>query len=159
MDRIGRRRLMVASSLPYIAGWLLTAVAPVPPAHAARAALPTLASLFAGRLLLGFGGGGCMARSISSHRVYHVAAQSARARLTACMLTMDAPVCRHDDSRNRTLDHGVSAGAAAWRLRYSVSNPCRLRDCGAPHHRPIAALARLHLFAGERIALGRGGGR
>ena len=63
VDRVGRKRMMLLATLPYIAGWVLTALTPAPPPETldadghAQLSSPTVLLLFGGRLLQGFGGG------------------------------------------------------------------------------------------------------
>jgi MFS family permease len=73
VDRVGRKRMMVLACVPFVAGWALTALAPTPTTdsthqignsthridHNDHATLSsrTVLLLFAGRVLLGFGGG------------------------------------------------------------------------------------------------------
>ena len=63
VDRVGRKRMMLLATLPYIAGWVLTALTPAPPPERtdanghAQLSSPTVLLLFGGRLLQGFGGG------------------------------------------------------------------------------------------------------
>ena len=72
VDRVGRKRIMVLACLPFVAGWMLTALAPTPTTgghqidnsthqvdssgHAVLTS-ETVLLLLAGRVLLGFGGG------------------------------------------------------------------------------------------------------
>jgi MFS family permease len=66
VDRVGRKRIMLLACVPFVAGWLLTALAPTPPSddthqldstgHVTLSS-QTFLLLFAGRVLLGFGGG------------------------------------------------------------------------------------------------------
>ena len=72
VDRVGRKRIMVLACLPFVAGWVLTALAPTPTVGGHRIdntthqidssghallTSETVLLLLAGRILLGFGGG------------------------------------------------------------------------------------------------------
>ena len=60
VDRIGRKRMMVLACVPFVVGWVLTALAPTPVDSTngyAKLSSETVLLLFAGRIFLGFGGG------------------------------------------------------------------------------------------------------